>query len=290
MKALFLFNDWAMDLTGYSLIICAHNYDPTALRARPDIDPYAKLAAYVCWETLQAVPWGPADYPAATVDQRIYNLLCKDAFLIAGSGEGFVAGARPGLFFSSYPWPKAGANPRADRWDYALTFDRARAQAEAFSHELAVGWDAIYVDQCRPMPAHLFNRYRDAGIYREHDRMAVTLRSEHLLRFFLEYVRAMRDDPIIGNTGGWVCDQLDGICIERGHQQPWNDRGLSQVQVLAAFSRQRDLQARNERGVWSVDFAGRLDVPGLVVPGYLAKELKASAGARPDSAGKGDGS
>ncbi len=271
MKAFFLFNDWQMDLSEYDLVICLHNYDPVGLRRRSDIRPGTKLAAYVCFETLVATPWGEG----SSTSRRIYNRLADPRFLMReGTGPGYVPGERleGREFFSSYPWPKTEENARTNRWDFALTFGRVKAQAEVFAHELSAGWDVIYVDQCRPLPNGLAQRYHDAGIggfESGSNRLFAQLRQTALLGVFLRYLRLQRGEPILGNTAGWTSPYLDGICIEWSHQQPWRDDGLNMLDVLKRFRKQARHCTRNGRGVWSVDFAGRFNVPGLAMPGVL---------------------
>jgi hypothetical protein len=270
MRALFLFNDWQMDLTGYDLVICSHNYNPNDLRARPDLKPSAKLAAYVCAESVIVQPWGEPD----SCDSRLHARLATDPDLLLDEGSttapGYVAGPTGRAFFSSYPWPKTATNARANRWDLAHTLDRAHAQAEAFAHEVADGWDVVYTDNCRPVPTYLADRYDNAGVPGWSPggaRTFSTRRSRHVLEAMLETLRELRPEPILGNTAGWTSPLLDGIAVEWGSQQPWRTSGLSQLQVLQRFQLQAEHCARNGRGIWSVDFAERFDFPGLAMAG-----------------------
>jgi len=291
---MFQFTDWSQDLTGYDLIVCAHNYDPAQIRRRPDVKPTAKLAAYVCWESIPVEPWGDG----GSVSARIHARLARPEFLLAeGTGIGYVSGASLGTrcFFSSYPWPKTADGGPRDRWDLALTADRVQEHALAVAHEVPVGWDLFYVDQSRPIPEHLANRYAQhnvPGFITAADRMFNRQLSEGLLETFLAHLRELRSEPILGNTAGWTSRNLDGICIEWGARKPWNPNGMDTVLALGRFQVQANRCSVNGRGCWNVDFAGDkgFDLLGLVMRGDIVGNAPPgpTAAAPTDPAGPDD--
>lgn len=267
MKALFILNDWSIDLWQYDLIVCSHNYRPDQLRARGDVKDTAKLAAYVCFDSIEALPWGQGT--GASTNERLHARLAKPELLMPKPADtpdnapGYVTVAgwpSSARFFSSYPWPKPST--ARDRVDFAPKIERARIQADAFAHEIDLGWDILYVDECRPTPEWQRKRFRDAGLPGWSDPRWVAIRSEALLDAFLKRLRALRDEPIIGNTGGWTSPLLDGICIEKGKQQP--EGAMSQIQAVSRFGRQAIYAARNGRGHYSLDFSARLDRHGVI--------------------------
>ncbi|MCA9753332.1 MAG: hypothetical protein KC591_14155 [Gemmatimonadetes bacterium] len=263
MLALFILSDWNQSIAGYDLIVCGDNYDPAAIRDRPDCKPGAILLAYVNSRAVLAEPWGD-DTPNA----RISNRLARPEWMYPGSGEGFVPGRKFGgtrRFFSYHPWPKVPNDARRHSWDLRPSLNRVEEHALALVHELTPGWSGIYGDEFLPPPPYLANRYAAAGVpeWSFENRERMQIRYRHALEVFAENIRRLMPDwLIIGNTGGQMTTgALDGISIEAGWQKTKSPTGtLSDAEVAQLFAKQNGetLAARN-RGAISIDWSGGLE-------------------------------